>query len=78
MSKIIINEDQYIKLCNDELRNHPLFENGMEIMGTLEGNSGIDLQGLKWKGPGMMSDIVAQVQASVKIKYELQVTSYKN
>jgi hypothetical protein len=75
MAKPIVNEDQFIELCDKELRNHPSYEEGMEIIGVPEGYSGSNLSGYNWKGPeSKMPGIVAQVAAKVKEHYELQVS----
>jgi len=74
MSKQIVNEDEFIALCNQELRKRPDFEEGMEIIGVPEGYSGSDLSGYNWKGPDSMPGIVSQVVSMVNENYELRVT----
>jgi hypothetical protein len=74
MDKQIINENEFIKLCNEELRNHPDYEDGMEIIGVPKGESGSDLSGYNWKGPEKMPSIVSEVVRAVKEKYQLHVT----
>lgn len=70
MDKIIVNEDEYIVLCNEELRKHPSYQEGMEIIGVPEGKSGPELSGYDWKGPGFMPGIVSEVVHKVNEKYE--------
>lgn len=65
MGKQILNEDEFIAICNQE---------GMEIIGVPEGYFGSDLSGYNWKGPEFMLGIVSQVVQAVKEKYELRVT----
>jgi len=74
MEKKIVNEDQFVAVCNQELRKHPDFEEGMVIIGVPEGYSGPDLSGYNWKGPEYMPAIVSQIVNTVKEKYELRVT----
>ncbi len=74
MSKKLVNEDKFIELCNEELRNQPDYEEGMEIIGVPEDASGSDLSGYNWKGPDSMPGIVSIVVKKVKEKYELNVT----
>ncbi len=74
MSKQIVNEDEFIKICNQELQKRPDYEEGMEVIGVPEGHSGSDLSGYNWKGPAIMPSIVSQVVNSVEEKYELRVT----
>ena len=74
MSKQIVNEDEFIAICNQELRKHPDYEERMEVMGVPEGYSGSNLSGYNWKGPDSMPGIVAQVVQTVEEKYELRVT----
>ena len=74
MTKQIVNEDEFIKACNEELKQHDYYEEGMEITEVPEGCSGSDLSGYSWTGPDEMPGIVSQVVAKVKEKYELKVT----
>ncbi len=74
MGKQILNEDEFIAICNQELQKHPDYEEGMEIIGVPEGYSGSVLSGYNWKGPEFMPGIVSQVVKAVKEKYELRVT----
>ncbi len=74
MSKQIVNEDQFLEACNQELRNHPDYEEGMEIIGVPQDASGSDLSGYTWKGPDSMPGIVSSVVNKVKEQYELRVT----
>lgn len=74
MSKQIVNEDQFLEACNQELRNHPDYEEGMEIIGVPQDASGSDLSGYNWNGPDSMPGIVSSVVNKVKEQYELRVT----
>lgn len=74
MSKQIVNEDQFLEACNQELLNHPDYEEGMEIIGVPQDASGSDLSGYNWKGPDSMHGIVSSVLNKVKEQYELRVT----
>lgn len=75
MTKQIVDEDGYIHVCNEELQRHSQYENGMEIVGAPEGESGSDLAGYDWKGPNaLMPGIVSQVVAIVDKTYQLRVT----
>ena len=74
MGKQILNEDEFIAICNQELQKNPDYEEGMEIIGVPEGYFGSDLSGYNWKGPEFMLGIVSQVVQAVKEKYELRVT----
>ena len=74
MTKQIVNEDEFLAACNQELRKHDRFEEGMKIIGVPEGYSGSDLSGYNWTGPDSMPGIVAQVVKVVNEKYELRVT----
>ena len=60
--------------CNEELKNHPDYEEGMEIIGVPQDASGSDLSGYNWKGPDSMPGIVSTVVHKVKEQYELRVT----
>ena len=75
MTKQIVDEDQFITLCNEKLRRHPSYEEGMEIIGVPEDASGSDLSGYNWKGPDSMPGIVSSVVSKVKEHYELRVTT---
>lgn len=75
MEKILVNEDQYIAVMNEELKKHPLFEIGMEIIGVPEGYSGGDLSGYNHKGPeSKMPSIVHEVSTAVGNSYTLVLT----
>jgi hypothetical protein len=74
MAKHVVNEDEYIEVCNEELKKHDYYKEGMEITGVPEGGSGSDMSGYSWKGPDTMAGIVSQVVAKVNEKYELRVT----
>lgn len=70
MDKIKVNEDEYIDVCNEELKKHPSYQDGMEIIGVPEGKSGSDLSGYHWKGPDFTPGIVSEVVHKVNEKYE--------
>jgi hypothetical protein len=74
MTRQIVNEDEYIEVCNEELKKHDYYEEGMEITGVPEDSSGSDMSGYSWKGHDTMAGIVSQVVAKVNEKYELRVT----
>lgn len=74
MSKQIVNENQFLEACNQELRNHPDYEEGMEIIGVPQDASGSGLSGYNWKGPDSMFGIVSSVVNKVKEQYELRIT----
>jgi hypothetical protein len=74
MNKQIVNEDQFLEACNQELKKHPNYEEGMEIVGVPQDASGSDLTGYNWKGPASMPGIVVSVIKKVKEQYELYVT----
>ncbi len=74
MDRQIVHEDEYIAICNQELKKHPYYEEGMEVTGVPKGSSGSDLSGYTFQGPGKTRGIVAQVVSSVDKKYELRVT----
>jgi hypothetical protein len=74
MNKQIVNEDEFIGLCNKELRNQPEYEEGMEIIGVPGNTSGSDLSGYKWKGSDSIRSIVSKVVDKVKLKHELHIT----
>jgi hypothetical protein len=77
MDKQIVNEDQFIELCNQELRNHQYFEKGMKNNGVPDDASGSELSGYNWEGPDSMPIIVSSVVNKVKENYELRVTPRK-
>ena len=75
MTKQIVDEDGYIRVCNEELQRHSRYQNGMKIIGVPEGESGSDLAGYDWEGPNqLMPGIVSQVVAIVGKTYQLQFT----
>ena len=74
MAKTLVNEDEYIELCNRELKKHHEYKDGMEIIGVPEGGSGSGLSGISARGEGLTGAIVAQVESRVKEKYELSAT----
>ncbi len=74
MNKKIVNEDEFIELCNTELCNQPEYKKGMEIVGVPENTSCSDLSGYNWKGPDSTRSIVSKVVDKVKQKYELHCT----
>jgi hypothetical protein len=78
MDKTLVNEDQYIILCNQELKNHPDFQEGMKIIGVPKDATGFNLTGLNWEGPSTeMPSLTAIVESKVKENYELRVTRKK-
>ena len=74
MTKKVVYEDEYIDLCNQELKRRPDYEDGMEIVGVPEGYSGSRLTGFEWKGPDSKRDIFARVTSAVNEKYVRGVT----
>lgn len=74
MDKKVIDEDEFIRACNVELRNHDFFEEGMEIVPSPEGSSGAGMSGSSWKGPEEKREVWADVVRKVKEKYEVRVT----
>ena len=74
MDRIAVNEDQYIALCNEELKRHELYEEDMEIINVPESATNFDASGYGWTGPEHTSGIVADVVGIVNRKYRLQVT----
>jgi len=72
--KKIINEDQFIRLCNEELKKLPEYREGMEITGVPEGFSGSDLGGYSWKGPDYTPGIIKKAVDTIKNNYELKTT----
>ncbi|WP_445363913.1 hypothetical protein ACJJIQ_05125 [Microbulbifer sp. ANSA003] len=72
MSKIMVNESEFIDAINEELQNHPSYEEGMKVFGVPEG--GTRLSGYDWSGPDSMFGVLAQVVAEVNKKYELEVS----
>ena len=69
MEKEIVNEDKYLELLNQQLRQHPSYQKGMEIIGVPEGTQGSNLSGYDWRGPDYMPDIVSQVAHKVEQNY---------
>lgn len=74
MDRIAVNEDQYIALCNKELKRHELYEEGMEVINVPEEATGAEASGYSWKGPDQTAGIVADVIGVVNKKYRLVVT----
>lgn len=75
MSKQIVNEDQYLEICNCELRKDPDYKEGMKIIGVPRGSSGSSLSGYTWDGPAaIMPALVSKIVSAVKKQYELRVT----
>lgn len=73
MSKIEINEDKFIEICNNRLKEHPQFEEGMKIVGIPSGVQGSDLSGYDWEGPKNMPGIVSEVVNEVEKEYVLSL-----
>lgn len=74
MDRIAVNEDRYIALCNEELRRHKLYEDGMEVINVPEEATGAEASGYSWKGPDHTAGVVADVVPIVNRKYRLVVT----
>lgn len=45
MGKNVINEDEFITICNDELKKHEFYEKGMEIVPSPEGSKESSMSG---------------------------------
>lgn len=77
MPKQTVNEDQYLEICNRELRNDPLYKEGMKIIGVPRGGSGSGLSGYNWEGPdAIMRVLVSKIVSAVEKQYELRVTPH--
>ncbi|MFZ0051343.1 MAG: hypothetical protein WAK96_06170 [Desulfobaccales bacterium] len=80
MSKEFVNEDEFIEICNQELKKHPYYKEGMEIIGVPEGWSGPNLMGIDWRGPKgreSICGIVSEVTHKVLEKYEVRLSRLK-
>jgi len=75
MPKQIVNEDQYLEICNRELRKDPDYKEGMKIIGVPRGSSDSNLSGYSWEGPdAIMPALVSKIVSAVEKQYELRVT----
>ena len=72
MSKQLVNENEYIKALNTELKQHAQYEDDMEVTGVPKGVSGSDLSGYTWNGPLDKKIVLSQVIKIVDEKYELR------
>jgi len=61
MSGELVNEEQYVNICNQELRKHPDYEEGMAIISVPPDTSSSNINGYSWEGPDSMPGIVADV-----------------
>jgi hypothetical protein len=78
MFKRVVNEVEFLELCNQELRRHPDFEEGMEITHVPWGASGSGLNGYEWKGPDSILEMIPGVVNKVKEQYDFHVTPRKS
>lgn len=72
-----INEDEFIRACNVELKKHDFFEEGMEIVPSPEGSRGAGMSGYSWKGPEDKRLVFSDVVRKVKEKHKIRVTPRK-
>lgn len=74
MEKNIVSEEEYIGLLNEELRNHQLYQEGMEVIASPEGATGHEISGYSLRGgkdwPVVLADVAHKVSQShvVKVK----------
>jgi len=74
MPKQIVNEDQYLEICNHELKKDPDYKEGMKIIGVPRG-SGSNLSGYSWEGPNaIMPALISRIVSTVGKQYELRAT----
>ncbi|MBN1379727.1 MAG: hypothetical protein JXA04_10895 [Gammaproteobacteria bacterium] len=73
MFKKVVNEDEFLELCNQELRRHPDFVEGMEINRVPLHASGSDLSDYDWDGPEPISDIIIAVVDKVRERYGFHI-----
>jgi len=63
----MIDEAEFIRLCNEELKNDPAYVQGMKIVGVPLGNRKVSvLTGCLWKAPSVSESIAARAVARVK------------
>ena len=75
--KIAVNETRYLTLCNEELKRHELYEEGMKIINVPEEATGAESSGYSWKGPVQTAGVVGDVVEIVNQKYRLIVARQK-
>ena len=73
MSKILLNEDQYLAELNRELHSHHLFKEGMAFVPYPEGAAGRAMSGYAVTGPFELMGIYAQVAHRVADQFDLSV-----
>lgn len=72
MAKAVINEQNFIKKCNEELVKHAAYEEGMEFIHIppAKGTSGEG--SFSWKGPNHKTAVFAEVARKVEAQYEIK------
>lgn len=74
MIKPVLNEDGFIEKCNEELRKHPDYEEGMEFIPVPKKSSGSTMSGYDWKDSKNRTGVFDQIANEVKQMYDVQVT----
>jgi hypothetical protein len=78
MFKKVVNEEEFIELCNAELRRHPDFEEGMEIIDIPEDSYDFSMKDYRWKGPGSIQKIISDVVGKVREEYDYRIRPPRN
>lgn len=73
MFKKVVSEEEFLDLCNQELRRHPDFEEGMKITGLPLNATFSDPQGYQWDGPRATERLIPEVVSKVQEQYEFHV-----
>jgi hypothetical protein len=72
MSKPLLTENEYIAELNRQLRQHNLYEDGMEFVAHPKDANGKNMTGYSVIGPHLKIGVFAQVAHSVSEHYELK------
>ncbi|MDT8405035.1 hypothetical protein, partial [Sulfuriflexus sp.] len=72
MTKPVISKDQFIDICNERLREHDMYEEGMLFMVSPEGST--EPSGYTWPTRGQAGDkpaLFTNIATSVREDYEV-------
>jgi hypothetical protein len=74
MEKRIIEEDEFLEQLNQRLKQHDMYEPGMEFVPYPADSSGKNISGYSTTGPFHLTLVYSQVAHSVDEDFILKVT----
>jgi hypothetical protein len=77
MAKIAINEESFIKKCNEELMRHPSYEAGMEFIRIPPPKGTSGESSFSWKGPQHKTAIFAEIARKLDAQYDVKLEHHR-